>query len=398
VLATLDEARARWFVAQKAIELGRGGVKTVHELTGMSRPTIVRGMRELRDPEALELGARVRRVGAGRKRLAATDSSLLQHLERLMDEITAGDPMSHLRWTNQSTAGIAAALGQLGHAISADTVARLLKERDYTLQANVKSKEGKDHPERDAQFRYINEQVQAFVASGDPVISVDTKKKERLGEFKNPGRSWRPKGQSRQVLTYDFPTLSQGSAIPYGTFDPEKNQGFVNVGMSHDTAEFAVESLRRWWHHIGQRHYPNAQRLLICADGGGSNGSRVRAWKFFLQAWADQLTLPVTVCHYPPGTSQWNKIEHRMFSFISLHWRGEPLISYETVLKLINTTTTAKGLRIQAVLDEHQYALKKRISNRAMQELQIEPHSTHPRWNYTLSPRETPNGSLTLEK
>jgi hypothetical protein len=387
VFATLDEARARWFVAQKVLELGRGGVKQLHQLTGLSRPTILRGIRELQDTQSLDPGARVRRPGGGRKKLEATDPTLLADLERVMEEATAGDPMSHLRWTNKSTAGVASELRRLGHRIGPDTVGRLLKEMDYTLQANVKSKEGESHPDRDAQFWYINRQYEEFATSGDPVISVDAKKRERVGEFKNPGRTWRKSGQSREVWVYDFINLGIGPAIPYGAYDPRKNHGFVNVGMIHDTAEFAVESIRRWWGHLGSVHSPEAKRLLICADGGGSNGSRVRGWKSYLQVLADQIGRPITVCHYPPGTSKWNKIEHRMFSFISLHWKGEPLVSYETVVKLISTMTTETGLKVEAMLDETRYECKKKITREEMKQLKIEFHQVHPRWNYTISPR-----------
>jgi hypothetical protein len=387
VFATLDEARARWFVAQKALELGRGGVQQLHQLTSMSRPTILRGVRELREAQLLDPGARVRRPGGGRKKLEVSDPTLLTDLEQIMEEATAGDPMSHLRWTNKSTAGVAVELGRMGHRIGADTVGRLLKELDYTLQANSKNKEGKSHPDRDAQFQSINRQVKEFAATGDPVISVDTKKKERVGEFKNPGRTWRKSGQAREVWVYDFINLGVGPAIPYGAYDSRRNHGFVNVGMTHDTAEFAVESIRRWWGHLGSVHYPEAQRLLICADGGGSNGSRVRAWKYHLQILANQIGRPITVCHYPPGTSKWNKIEHRMFSFISLHWKGEPLVSYETVVKLISTTTTETGLKVDAMLDETRYECKQKVTREEMKQLKIEFHAVHPRWNYTISPR-----------
>jgi len=388
VLATLDEARARWFVAQKAIELGRGGGQHLHELTGMSRPTIQRGIRELQEGKPLALdNGHLRQRGGGRKQLDATDPTLMTDLERMMEEATAGDPMSHWRWTNKSTASIAAELGRLGHQISADTVGRLLNAMDYTLQANVKSQEGKSHPDRDSQFQYLNRQIAAFAASGDPVISVDTKKKERVGEFKNPGATWRKSGQPREVWVYDFINLGVGVAIPYGAYDPHRNHGFVNVGMTHDTAEFAVESIRRWWDQLGSAHYPQAKQLLICADGGGSNGSRLRGWTYYLQRLADQSGRPITVCHYPPGTSKWNKIEHRMFSFISLHWKGEPLVSYETVVQLISTTTTQTGLKIEGMLDETQDECKQKISREAMKQLNIEFHSVHPRWNYTLHPR-----------
>jgi hypothetical protein len=387
VLATLDEVRARWYVAQKAIELGHGGIQKVHELPGISRPTIMKGMRELRDPKGLRSSERLRRAGGGRKRLEVLDPTLRRDLDRIMDENTRGDPMSLLRWSSKSTERIAAEMTQLGHPMSADTGRRLLHQMEYSLQANVKVKEGEQHPDRDGQFRSINDQVKAFISHGDPVISVDTKKKERVGEFKNPGQTWRTREQPREVLVYDFPHVGVGTAIPYGTYDVQKNQGLVNVGMTHDTAEFAVESIRRWWHQLGRQHYPRAKRMLVCADGGGSNGSRSRGWKFCVQQWVDEVGFPVTICHDPPGTSKGNKIEHRMFSFSSVNWRGEPLVSYETVINLISTTTTKTGLQIKALLDTKSYECGRKISDAQMRALQLTPHAIHPQWNYTISPR-----------
>jgi hypothetical protein len=389
VLGALNEAQARWYVAKEALALGRGGLKRLHELTGMSQPTILKGMRELRARARLGLPDRVRKPGGGRKRVEVLAPALRRHLERLLDETTAGDPMSPLKWTSKSTYRLAAELTHLGHGVDADTVGRLLKDWGYSLQANVKSKEGSARPERDAQFRYINTQVQRFLRRNWPVISVDTKKKERVGAFKNPGRTWRKVGQPEQVEVHDFPHLGIGTAIPYGTYDIQRNQGLVNVGMTHETAEFAVESIRRWWQQFGRRHYPRAQELLICADGGGGNGSRSRAWKFYLQDLANRLALRITVCHYPPGTSKWNKIEHRMFSFISLNWRGQPLVSYETVVNLISRTTTQTGLKIAARLDSHTYDPGVKISDEAMAQLQLTLHSTHPQWNYTIRPKRT---------
>jgi transposase len=387
VLATLDEAQARWYVAQKAIELGHGGIKKVQEVTGISRPTIIKGIRELRDPTGLSPSERMRQPGGGRKRVELLDPTLVRDLERIMEENTAGDPMSLLRWSSKSTERIAEELTQLGHPISPNTVGRLLHQMDYSLQANLKTKEGVSHRDRDGQFRYINEQVKGFLCRGDPVISVDTKKKERVGEFKNPGQKWRKQGRPREVLVYDYPALGRGTAIPYGTYDLQNNQGLVNVGMTHDTAEFAVESIRRWWSQLGRHRYPRAKALLICADGGGSNGSRSRGWKFCLQRWVDQIGFPVTICHYPPGTSKWNKIEHRMFSFISINWRGEPLVSYETVINLISTTSTQTGLKVKAILDTRSYEPGKKISDEQMKQLQLQPHPIQPQWNYTISPR-----------
>jgi len=387
VLRTLNEAQARWFVAREALALGRGGLKAMHGLTGMARPTILRGMRELQAGPALGASGRVRQPGGGRKRLEVADPKLVRAIEKIMDETTAGDPMSLLRWTSKSTERIAEELTRRGHPISADTVGRRLRELEYSLQANLKTKEGSASPGRDEQFRYINAQVKRFLKRGEPILSIDTKKKERVGAFKNAGRTWRPTGQPYHVNIYDYPSLSVGPAIPYGAYDVQRNEGFVNVGMSHDTAEFAVESLRRWWHFFGRRRYPRAKALLLCADGGGSNGSRNRAWKYHLQQLADHLDVAITVCHYPPGTSKWNKIEHRMFSFISLNWRGQPLISYETVVNLISATRTRAGLRVKALLDPRTYEAGIKISDEAMAAIRLARHALHPDWNYTINAR-----------
>lgn len=295
--------------------------------------------------------------------------------------------MSLLRWTNKSTTRIAEELTRQGHATSDETVRRRLRELGYSLQANLKTKEEGSGVGRDAQFRYINRQVKRYLARGEPVLSVDTKKKERVGNFKNSGQTWRPQGEPLEVNVYDYPHLGVGTAIPYGAYDVHGNEGFVNVGMTHDTAEFAVESVRRWWRLFGQRHYPQAHRMLLCADGGGSNGSGNRAWKYHLQQLSDQAGLEVTVCHYPPGTSKWNKIEHRMFSFISLNWKGQPLVSYETVVNLIGATRTQTGLRVKARLDAKWYEAGLKIPDEEMERINLRPHSTHPVWNYTISPR-----------
>jgi hypothetical protein len=386
VLGTLNEAQGRWFVAREVLARGRGGLKALHEATGMSRPTILKGIRELRAKKTLTTGERVRRPGGGRKRLEALDPGWERALDRIMDENTAGDPMSLLRWTNKSTTRIAEELTRQGHAASDETVRRRLGQLGYSLQANVKTLE-ESGVGRDEQFRYLNRQVKRYLAHREPVLSVDTKKKERVGNFKNSGQTWRPAGQPLPVNLYDYPHLGKGPAIPYGAYDVHRNEGFVNVGMSHDTAEFAVESLRRWWKLFGRRHYPQARRLLLCADGGGSNGSRNRAWKYYLQQWADQLSLEVTVCHYPPGTSKWNKIEHRLFSFISLNWKGQPLVSYETVVNLIGATRTQTGLRVRAELDAKQYEAGVKIPDEEMERINLRPHSVNPLWNYTISPR-----------
>jgi Rhodopirellula transposase DDE domain len=387
VLTTLNEAQARWYVACEAIRLGYGGVQAMHALTGMSRPTILKGMRDLRTGQSLGSAERVRQAGGGRKCLEVADPGLTVALERIMEESTAGDPMSLLRWTHKSTVRIATELTRQGHPMSEETVRRRLKELGYSLQANRKGYEGSSPATRDAQFQYLTTQGRQFLAVKAPVLSIDTKKKERVGEFKNPGRTWRPQGHPRVVNVYDFPSLSDGTAIPYGAYDVQRNRGFVNVGMTHDTAEFAVESLRRWWKLIGRRTYAKAPGVLLCADGGGSNGSRNRGWKFHLQQLSDELGLPITVCHYPPGTSKWNKIEHRLFSFISLNWQGQPLVSYETVVNLIGATRTKTGLRVKAMLDPKVYPTGVKISNAAMAQLHVTPHEVHPQWNYTLQPR-----------
>jgi hypothetical protein len=387
VLDTLDEAQKRWLVGREAMLLGHGGVKRMCEVSGLSKPTVIKGVKELRNQQALrpEEG-RIRQAGGGRKTLEERDPQITQRLGRIMEETTAGDPMSLLRWTSKSTYQIRDELRRLGHPVSEDTVQRRLKEMDYTLQANVKTKEGSAPPERDQQFRYINRLAQEYVRRGEPVISVDAKKRERIGAFKNTGRNWRPKGQPLEVNVYDFPHLGVGTATLYGTFDEQANQGMVNVGMSHDTAEYAVESIRQWWRRVGRREYGRARRLLICADGGGSNGSRSRAWKYFLQQLSNESGLEITVCHYPPGTSKWNKIEHRMFSFISLNWKGEPLVSFETVIQLISATTTRTGLKIKARLDKRVYATGIEIAKEEMEKLNLRLHEKNPQWNYSLSP------------
>jgi hypothetical protein len=352
----------------------------------VSKPTVIKGIRELKAKHSLGDEGRVRQVGGGRKPLQQQDPEAFKLLQQLMEENTAGDPMSLLRWSSKSTYQIRDQLVAKGHPISEDTVARWLKALDYSLQANAKEREGSLPPERDRQFRYINALAKQYMARREPIISVDAKKKERIGAFKNAGRQWRAKGKPLKVNVYDYPSLAVGTATPYGAYDLQRDQGLVNVGRSHETAEFAVESIRRWWNTIGRPAYPKARRLLICADGGGSNGSRNRAWKYHLQALCDQMALEITVCHYPPGTSKWNKIEHRMFSFISMHWKGQPLVSFETVINLISATTTRSGLSIRAVLDESHYETGLTISNEEMQTLRLRKHEQNPQWNYSLSP------------
>jgi hypothetical protein len=387
VLATLNEIQARLFVADKALDQGRGGISRMSELTGMSRTTITKAVAELTSRRKLQTvkEGRIRAAGAGRKKVEEADRELKGELTRIVEETTAGDPMSALRWTNQSTQSMAEELTRRGHPVSDKTVARCLLEMGYSLQLNRKTKEGPQHPDRDAQFRYINRQEAIFRASGDPVISVDTKKKELVGAFQNKGRTWRPQGQPYQVNVHDFPSQAEGKAIPYGTYDVLQNRAVVNVGTSHDTSEFAVESIRRWWRMDGRRRYRAARRLLICADAGGSNSSRVRTWKVNLQNLADEIGIPITVCHYPPGTSKWNRVEHRLFSFISLTWKGKPLWNYETIVNLIGATRTTTGLRVKAILDTNEYKIGIEVSKEQMAGLQIRRHKKHPAWNYTLS-------------
>jgi hypothetical protein len=389
VVSTLNEAQARWFVADKALDLGRGGISRLSAITGMSRTTITKASGELRARGALVPAAmgRVRREGGGRKRVEESDPAVKKLIVGIVEETTAGDPMSLLRWTSKSTRTIAEELGRRGHRIDAGTVGRCLSELGYSLQANVKTKEGTQHAARDEQFRYINRLVKAYVQAGDPVISVDTKKKELVGAFRNAGRTWRPRGKPVEVNVHDFPQLGRGKAVPYGAYDIARNRAVVNVGVSHDTAEFAVESIRRWWRLDGRRLYRDSRRLLICADSGGSNGHRLRAWKLGLQGLADAIAMPITVCHYPPGTSKWNKIEHRLFSFISINWRGRPLVNYETVVNLIGTTKTRAGLRVKAVLDRRTYAKGTKVTDDAMREVRLRRHHLHPDWNYTIDQR-----------
>jgi len=388
ILGALDEGQRRWLVGREALRLGRGGIQRMLEVSGWSKPTILKGIKELHSRRALGGdGNRIRRRGGGRKPIEEHDPEVTDLLEQIMEESTVGDPMSPLKWSSKSSYQIQQYLESKGHRISEDTIQRRLRKLDYSLQANIKDKEGTSHAERDRQFRYLNETAKRFLAEGEPVISVDTKKKERVGEFKNPGRKWRKKGEAPRVQIHDFSSLGKGMAIPYGAYDVYRNEGMVNVGMTHDTAEFAVESIRRWWRVFGRRHYAAARQVFICADSGGSNGSRNRAWKYYLQRFSDETGFNVVVGHYPPGTSKWNKIEHRMFSFISMNWKGEPLVSFETVVNLISATTTRRGLRVKAVLDKRWYETGVKISDEQMKDLNIRPHNQNPEWNYSISPR-----------
>jgi len=388
ILRTANEAQRRWLVGREALRRGRGGIQRMVEESGLSKPTILKGIRELLGQrELISEQGRVRQAGGGRKPIEEHDPEITRLLEKVMDESTVGDPMSPLKWNSKSTYQIRQYLAGQGHAVSEDTIQRRLRRLDYSLQANRKDKEGESHADRDRQFRYINETAKRFLQRGEPVISVDTKKKERVGNFKNNGQKWRKRGQAPKVNIHDFPSLAEGTAIPYGAYDVHRNEGMVNVGMTHDTAEFAVESIRRWWRQFGIRHYPAAQRLFICADSGGSNAARNRAWKYHLQNFSDESRLEIVVGHYPPGTSKWNKIEHRMFSFISMNWKGEPLVSFETVVNMISATKTNQGLRIKAVLDRRRYETGVKISDEQMKALNLRPHPENPGWNYSLLPR-----------
>ena len=381
----LNERQRRLWAGAEARALGRGGITLVSRATGLSRPTLHKALSELKSPPLAE--GRVRRKGGGRKPLRERDLELEAALDALVDPDSRGDPMSPLRWTCKSTGQLALALTRGGHPVSADTVGTMLKEAGYRLQANVKTKEGSQHPDRDAQFRYLNEQAREFRDAGLPVVSVDAKKKELIGEFKNVGREWEPKGRPVEVRVHDFLLPELGKAIPYGIYDLERNLGWVNVGQDHETAAFAVESLRRWWRGDSVFAYPEADQLLICADGGGSNGYRVRLWKYELSKLAGETGLAITVCHLPPGTSKWNKIEYRLFSHISMNWRGRPLTSHQVVVELIGATTTKQGLRVHAERDTGIYPKDVTVSDALMSEIDLQAHSWHGEWNYTIRPR-----------
>ncbi|HVS70997.1 MAG TPA: ISAzo13 family transposase [Phycisphaerae bacterium] len=380
----LDERQRRLWAATEARELGWGGVAAVVRATGLAHTTVLRGMRQLTTKSH---SGRIRRAGGGRKALTDLDPELIAAMERLIEPSTRGDPESPLRWTCKSTRKLAQELTAQGHAVSRTRVADLLKDQGYSLQANKKTREGTRHPNRNAQFEYINHQVKRQLAAGAPAISVDTKKKELIGDFKNSGREWRPQGKPEKVRVHDFIDKRKGKAIPYGVYDLARNNGWVSVGVDHDTASFAVNTIRTWWRSMGRRAYPKAGSLLITADSGGSNGSRLRLWKWELQALADQTGLTIHVHHLPPGTSKWNKIEHRLFSFISQNWRGRPLLTHATVVDLIAATRTDTGLRVRCMLDSHSYPPKIAVSNNQMATLNLFRDPFHGDWNYTLKPR-----------
>jgi hypothetical protein len=384
----LDERSRRLVAAAESLALGRGGISAVSRATRMSRPVIRLGVGELENPQRVVRG-RVRRPGGGRKRIVESDSDLVGDLEGLVEPATRGDPESPLRWTCKSVRRLAEELQRQGHVISYPVVAELLREQGYSLQGNRKSQEGDSHPDRNAQFEYINRKVKRFLASQQPVISVDTKKKELVGNFKNSGRELRPQGDPEKVRVHDFIIPELGRATPYGVYDLAQNTGWVSVGMDHDTAEFAVETIRRWWKDMGRAVYPQANRLLITADAGGSNGPRLRLWKVELQKLADETSLRIAVCHFPPGTSKWNKIEHRLFSFISQNWRGKPLISFEVIVNLIAATTTAKGLKVHAQLDDRPYPAGTQIDDQELAEVRLKRDKFHGEWNYEIHPHRS---------
>ena len=380
----LNERSRRMLAATEALGIGYGGVSVVSRACGLSRVTITKGISELAAPPLPE--ERIRRAGGGRQKLLVRDPGLTDLLDSLVEPLSRGDPESPLRWTCKSTRVLAHELTGDEHPISHEKVAQLLRDMGYSLQGNRKTEEGVDHPDRDAQFQHINRAVRRALAQGWPVISVDTKKKELIGNFENKGRQWRRKGTGERVKGHDFPDPSVPRAYPYGIYDFGRNAGFVNVGTDHDTASFAVASIRGWWRHEGRQLYSGAANLLITADGGGSNGYRLRLWKLELQQLADQTGLSIAVCHFPPGTSKWNKVEHRLFSFISSNWRGEPLRDYQTVVRLIASTTTAKGLTVSCRLDRRRYLPGRKVTKEEMATINIEPSRFHGEWNYVIRP------------
>lgn len=380
----LDERTRRIMAANEAISLGYGGITRVRRACGLSRKAITKGIKEIKDGSFPS--GRIRRTGAGRKQITASDPHILAALESLIDPETRGDPESPLRWICKSTRTLAMQLSKQNHPVSHVKVAQLLHDQDFSLQSNRKTEEGDDHPDRDAQFRHINAQVKKSLSAGVPVISVDTKKKELIGNYVNNGQQWLPAKQPVPVNGHDFPSPAVPRAFPYGIYDLGRNSGFVNIGTDHDTGAFAVASIRGWWRFEGRRLYPQAREVLITADGGGSNGSRLRLWKLELQKLADETGLPFSVCHFPPGTSKWNKIEHRLFSFISSNWRGEPLRDYETIVNLISKTTTAKGLKVICRLDRRKYPTGRKVTDEEMKRVNLKRNPFQGNWNYVIRP------------
>lgn len=386
----LDERQWRICLAAEAQALGHGGVSCIAEIANVSRGMIHRGLDELKGLKELISDEGIRKSGAGRKRLRETNPALVKALDALVEPDSRGDPMSPLRWTCKSTRQLTEALKRKGFQVSHTIVAELLHEEDYSLRGNVKTKEGSQHEDRDRQFHYINKQVKKFLKSKQPAISVDCKKKELIGNYKNAGREWRPKGKPQEVNMHDFPDPKSGKVIPYGIYDMRLNQGWVNVGTDHDTAAFAVESIRRWWKSpAGAESYSNANQILICADGGGSNGHRCRLWKLELSKLASEIGLTISVCHLPPGTSKWNKIEHKLFSYISSNWRGQPLVSHETIIGLIGATSTREGLRVTATLDTGTYPIGIKVLDKEMADIPITNNKFHGEWNYSIAPQKS---------
>ena len=386
LVCALDERGRRLWAATEAKAIGHGGIALVSRATGVSYSTITRGLKELESGLLPEPG-RVRRPGGGRKKTLAKDATLLADLDGLVEPSVSGDPQSPLRWTSKSVRTLARELRDMGHNVSHQLVLELLDAAGYSLQANRKSREGSNHPDRDAQFRYIQRKVRRFQALGQPVISVDTKKKELVGNFKNAGKQWRPKGTPEPVRVHDFRIPELGKAIPYGVYDLTRNAGWVSVGIDHDTARFAVRTIGRWWQKMGRPLYRGVEALLVTADAGGSNGARTRLWKWELQQLANRTGLSITVCHFPPGTSKWNKIEHRLFSYISTNWRGRPLVSLAVIVNLIASTRTQEGLRVRCELDKGRYPKGQEVSDEQMTQIRLAPHRFHPDWNYTIHPQ-----------
>lgn len=386
LLPSLNEKQRRLLVGAEAIALGYGGIKTLSVITGMSTNTITRGVREIKNGDCDV--SRIRNKGSGRKKLTTKFPQIKNCIESIIEPDTRGDPESPLRWTCKSVRNISNFLREQGYSVSRQSVARILHKMEYSLQGNRKTKEGEDHPDRDKQFRFINRTCKRFLSEGNPVISVDTKKKELVGEYKNEGREWHKKGNPIKVNGHDFPDPKVPKAIPYGIYDVGDDSGWVNVGVTADTAEFAVSSIRHWWQYVGCRRYCNATKILICADAGGSNGYRLRLWKKELQRFADARGIEISVCHFPPGTSKWNKIEHKLFSFISINWRGKPLTTYQVIINLIASTTTKSGLTVKARLDKKVYTKAKKVADRTMKDLRLVKNNFHGEWNYTIKPRK----------
>jgi hypothetical protein len=386
IAPVLNEQSRRRFVALEAQRLGRGGLSIMARITGLARSTIYHGLSDIRNNVTTPLG-RIRKAGAGRKKKTVEDPTILEDLKKLIEAETRGDPMQPLLWTTRSLRNLAKCLAKRRHKVSPTVVGDLLRELNYSLQANSKTHEGTQHIDRDAQFRYINTQATSFLKAGEPVISVDTKKKELVGNYRNNGRTWRPKGTPEPVDVHDFRDPDMPRAVPCGIYDLADNVGWVSVGTDHDTASFAVNAIRRWWISMGKERYGKAKRLMITADAGGSNGYRIRLWKVEIQKLADELRFPITICHFPPGTSKWNKVEHRLFSFISINWRGKPLRTYRTIVQLIAATTTDAGLKVRAMLDRKKYPKGVKISNDQLATVNLTRHDFHGDWNYTIKPR-----------